>query len=63
VPADPCDRQPLRYVVSESGALLYSVGADQEDDGGLEDPVDGDVPFVLKAEKSQADEPAAEVVP
>ncbi|HEV7280024.1 MAG TPA: hypothetical protein VGN57_07400 [Pirellulaceae bacterium] len=63
VPADPFDRQPLRYVVSDSGALLYSIGIDQADDGGLEDPVDGDLPFELKGEKARPDEAPAEEVP
>jgi hypothetical protein len=56
VPLDPFDRQPLRYRVTESGALLYSLGVDQLDDGGLEDPVDGDLTFELQAEKSPAEE-------
>lgn len=55
VPLDPFDRQPLRYRLTESGALLYSVGPDQLDDGGLEDPVDGDLTFELKTVKSSAE--------
>jgi hypothetical protein len=33
-PMDPFDGKPLRYVRSESGYRLYSIGEDQSDDGG-----------------------------
>lgn len=34
IPADRADGQPLRYRVTEGKALIYSVGADRDDDGG-----------------------------
>lgn len=34
VPLDRMDGQPFRYRVDENGPLLYSVGADGDDDGG-----------------------------
>ena len=33
-PEDPFDQQPLRFVAGQEHVLIYSVGADQEDDGG-----------------------------
>ena len=42
VEIDPCAGQPLRYKRRDDGYLLYSVGADQRDDGGTEiDPKSG----------------------
>jgi hypothetical protein len=39
VPADPFDGKPLRYQKLEKGYMLYSVGRDRKDDGGvLRDP-------------------------
>jgi hypothetical protein len=35
VPLDPGDGQPLRYLVTEKGYAVYSVGPDKMDDGGL----------------------------
>lgn len=35
MPQDPFNGQPLRYVVEEDGYLLYSVGANRVDDGGV----------------------------
>lgn len=35
IPIDPADGQPLRYRVSEHGAVLYSIGADGADDSGV----------------------------
>lgn len=52
VPVDPFDGQPLRYVTTESGATLYSIGMNQTDEGGLDDPDTGDIVFVLSEEKS-----------
>ncbi len=36
VPIDPFDGQPLRYKRLEKGYIVYSVGEDQEDNGGVE---------------------------
>src|SRR5439155_14535094 len=36
VPTDPFDGQALRYKADEHGYIVYSVGADQSDDGGKE---------------------------
>jgi len=33
---DPVDGQPLRYVLGDSGPILYSLGADGDDDGGVD---------------------------
>jgi len=38
VPTDPFDGQPLRYHLLEKGYVIYSVGADGQDDGGREKP-------------------------
>lgn len=38
VPTDPFDGQSLRYKKVERGYLIYSVGADGLDDGGVEKP-------------------------
>ncbi len=35
VPIDPMDGQPLRYVLNDDGYLLYSVGRNRVDDGGV----------------------------
>lgn len=35
VPADPFDGKPLRYRVSNSGVVVYSIGENGLDDGGL----------------------------
>jgi hypothetical protein len=32
---DPCADQPLHYRKTKSGYLIYSVGIDGEDDGGV----------------------------
>jgi hypothetical protein len=36
VPIDPHDEQPLRYVTRGQGYVVYSVGRDGKDDGGVE---------------------------
>jgi len=36
VPADPFDGKPLRYKTVEKGYIVYSVGEDREDNGGVE---------------------------
>jgi hypothetical protein len=34
VPEDPFDGEPLRYVITEEGVVIYSIGEDLVDDGG-----------------------------
>ncbi|MBX9656318.1 hypothetical protein K2Y11_22090 [bacterium] len=34
LPPDPADGQPLRYKLTESGPMVYSIGEDRHDDGG-----------------------------
>ena len=34
VPLDPFDGKPLRYVKGDNGVTIYSIGPDEEDDGG-----------------------------
>ena len=54
VPSDPFDGKPMRYVLSDGSATIYSVGPDRVDDGGdVELPAEGsrpvrDVGLVLK---------------
>ncbi len=36
VPTDPFDGQPLRYALREGGAVVYSVGHNRVDDGGVQ---------------------------
>jgi hypothetical protein len=38
LPNDPFDGKPLRYKPTATGYVLYSVGKDGQDDGGLEPP-------------------------
>ncbi|MCO6456478.1 MAG: hypothetical protein J5I93_14370, partial [Pirellulaceae bacterium] len=38
VPLDPFDGQPLRYRVDANEVVLYSIGQDEVDDGGVENP-------------------------
>jgi hypothetical protein len=45
IPIDPFDGRPLRYRVDEDGLCVYGIGRNGRDDGGLDDPVDGDVVF------------------
>ena len=35
IPTDPFDGQPLRYKLLEKGYVIYSIGPDLKDDGGL----------------------------
>lgn len=42
VPLDPFSGEPYQYVVSDDGFLLYSVGGNQVDDGGVHDQANGD---------------------
>jgi hypothetical protein len=34
IPADPFDGKPLRYVKRDEGVTVYSIGLDEQDDGG-----------------------------
>ena len=46
VPLDPFDGKPLRMKKADKGLILYSVGANQEDDGGVDGKEDeGDIVF------------------
>ena len=36
VPEDPYDGEPLRYRLTDNGYVIYSVGENQRDDGGVE---------------------------
>jgi hypothetical protein len=52
VPLDPFDGEPLRYRRTDGGAVIYSVGEDDRDDGGDRSPPPGehvprDVVFTL----------------
>jgi hypothetical protein len=38
VPFDPFDGQPLRYKRTEKGYMVYSIGPDEADNGGIEPP-------------------------
>ena len=43
IPEDPFDGRPLRYKKLEKGYVVYSIGPDGVDDGGLEKaPADPD---------------------
>jgi hypothetical protein len=35
-PVDPFDGQPIRYKRTDKGYVVYSIGADEKDDGGAE---------------------------
>lgn len=54
VPADPFDGQPLRFKRLAKGFVVYSVGTDQQDGGGLEKPprssenTPHDIPFIVE---------------
>ncbi len=41
IPTDYFDGEPLRYMKTDEGYLLYSIGVDRDDDGGRE-PEEGD---------------------
>jgi hypothetical protein len=49
VPLDPFDSQPLRYKKLPRGFVVYSVGADQKDDGGAEPPPSSKTGSLAKA--------------
>lgn len=50
LPIDPGDGAALRYVpdADRQGFTLYSVGPDGEDDGGVDDPTEGDLVFRVR---------------
>ncbi|OQB96351.1 MAG: Bacterial type II secretion system protein G [Candidatus Hydrogenedentes bacterium ADurb.Bin101] len=50
VPEDPIDLQPLRYRRDEEGYVVYSIGTNGVDDGGLASDVinEGDLTFILR---------------
>ena len=43
VPLDPFTGAPYRYVLTDDGFTLYSLGRNLTDDGGLQDPKEGDI--------------------
>lgn len=49
-PIDPFDLQPLRYLPKDQGYILYSVGLNGADDGGVpgENPGEGDLVFQVQ---------------
>jgi hypothetical protein len=52
VPLDPFDGHPLRLVVRDNEALIYSIGPDLKDEGGVpfdEQKRTGDMVFTVKA--------------
>lgn len=63
LPLDPFDGQPLRWKVTEEGRVIYSVGKDRTDDGGVDLKLkfsnNGDVGFRLYdlAKRRQAPRP------
>ena len=46
VPLDPFDGKPLRYRVTDHGYIVYSIGADGVDDGGMPDPIGMEPPDI-----------------
>jgi len=56
LPRDPVDGQPLRFAHTDSGFTLYSIGFDQDDDGGRPCEVPDDAkPFTPRTRKAGAD--------
>jgi len=58
VPSDPFDGEPLRYVVSDDGYLVYSVGPDGTDHGGQGDE-SGEPDLVFRVQRSAEAKPDA----
>ena len=55
VPTDPFTGEPIRYRLTDDAAVVYSVGPDMADDGGVpneEDLWEGDLVFRLPARRS-----------
>jgi hypothetical protein len=48
IPVDPFDGQPLRYLVDDDELRVYSIGMNGRDDGGRDDPRDGDIVFHIR---------------
>ena len=44
IPEDPFDGKPLRYKRLDNGYVIYSIGPDGKDDGGVEEGPDGQEP-------------------
>jgi hypothetical protein len=55
VPRDPFDNQPLRYKLTDSGCVVYSIGRDLIDDGGkrLDQMKSGDLVFEVRIQKPE----------
>lgn len=58
IPKDPWDDKSLRYKKSDTGYMLYSVGANGKDDGGKKPtpgmfPVDGDMIFPVAVKEQR----------
>jgi len=51
IPVDPFTGEPYRYLPSESNFLLYSIGRDLTDDGGMHDLKEGDIVWRGKEKK------------
>lgn len=49
VPLDPYDDRPLRYELRNGVAVLWSIGRDQTDNGGVKDDAQLDICFELKS--------------
>ena len=48
VPVDPFDGHTIRYRLTDTGFMVYSVGDNRVDDGGVDDMRTGDVVFTVK---------------
>jgi hypothetical protein len=59
IPVDPYDGQPLRYKRTDKGYVVYSIGPDGVDDGGIEGPAGPkpkslwDVTFIVERPESR----------
>jgi hypothetical protein len=60
IPLDPFDGQPLRLVIRNNQWIIYSVGPDLKDNGGIanENRSGGNVIFTLKAKPEPATKPS-----
>ncbi|MDK1032257.1 MAG: hypothetical protein QGD94_09645, partial [Planctomycetia bacterium] len=51
IPLDPFDGEPLKYTIKQGHAIVYSVGSNKEDDGGIppgDDWETGDITFEVR---------------
>ena len=51
LPRDPFDGKPMKYRITDDGAVIYSIGRDDQDDNGApwdKDAQVGDITFELK---------------